>query len=98
MQIETAIINEHFKKDNYPWVDIVLDKLVICIEKRNWYCDRGRFSIKIFTDTMGFTDEQDAFPRYFFLLENLVSELEEFIKFRKYEIKDIKLCTQQISN
>lgn len=54
------------------------------IERRPWYCDRGRF--KVLIEARGAFelsfDEQDGFPRYFFDWDRMLGELEDFMDIR----------------
>lgn len=70
------------------YINIKIGCALFCIEQRPSYCDRGRFTIKAFTSdyTRFYIDDADGFPRYFFKMENLLSELKEYIDFNKNKI------------
>jgi len=51
----------------------------ITIEKRPWYCDRGRFLAKAHLPL----DDAEGWPRYYFSLETAMSEIEKWLKVRK---------------
>lgn len=59
------------------------------IERRPWYCDRGRF--KVLIEARGVFelsfDGQDGFPRYYFGWSRMLGELEDFMEIRG-QLKD----------
>lgn len=75
----------------FHYIDIVCDKCLLSIENRQYYCDRGRFSVKAFShDNRVFhIDDSDMFPRYFFIFDNLISEMHEWTKYREVRIVSI---------
>jgi hypothetical protein len=73
------------KRSISHYIDIMCDMCLISIENRQPYCDRGRYIVKVFSHSqvMFSIDEQDMFPRYYFLFDNLISEMDCWMKFRK---------------
>jgi hypothetical protein len=72
-----------YEIDQYGIVMIKEPDFTAMIQKRPYYCDRGRFSFTIQSQNLSkvWIDEADAFPRYFFKLQNAFDELNEWIKF-----------------
>jgi hypothetical protein len=81
---------------SYNYIDIILNYAVISIEKvSSSASDRGNFIVKAnhraeFIDKC-YIDEYDCFPRYYFYLNTLLSEMCAFIQKRNLEIEDIHL-------
>lgn len=73
------------------WIDITVGTGTFCIEQRPSYCDRGRFTVKAFSSDYSkfYIDESDCFPRYYFKMENLLSELKAYIDFNKDKLKPV---------
>lgn len=73
------------KQETYSDYWIVKGKeMTAHIERRPWYCDRGRFKVLIVargTFELSF-DKQDGFPRYFFDWDRMLGELEDFMEIR----------------
>lgn len=78
------------------YIDIILNYAVISIERVPASAsDRGNFIVKAdhrvqFVDKC-YIDECDFFPRYYFYLDTLLSEMLAFIKKRNLEIEDVHL-------
>lgn len=89
--INTFDIPYHLDEE-YGIIEIDLPYVDISIQKRNTYCDRGRYGVHC-SSKVGLeppvihVDGQDGFPRYFFKLQNLFNELHEWIEFRFQRIK-----------
>lgn len=66
------------------YVDIVIGPALFTIQTRPHYCDRGRFIVQCFSQdpSLFYIDDADLFPHYYFKMENMLSELLEFIKVR----------------
>lgn len=64
---------------------IELPDVTIIMERRNWYCDRGRWGFwASSTDSRKVCiDFADGFPRYFFDLQRAIDEMYDWIEFRK---------------
>lgn len=86
-------LKDHMKKSIFHYIDIKLDKGLVSIENRPHYCDRGRFSVKVFPgcDITFDVDEQDRFPRYYFSFDNLLSEMCYWFEARKVNIIEIEM-------
>ena len=63
--------------------------LRIWIIERPGYCDRGRYGWGCESkDQYLFTiDEADGFPRYFFSLQRLLDELNDWVQFRNRQLQ-----------
>lgn len=61
---------------------------VFHVANRPAYCDRGRYMVYADNKDVLWNpiDGADFFPRYYFSLENLVSELEAFVEIREKKI------------
>jgi hypothetical protein len=89
-ELETFCISKKLVgKAESDWFDIIIGPAVFCIERRPYYCDRGRFTLKAFSNdgTKFYIDHSDGFPRYYFVLENLLSELEQYIIFNREKLR-----------
>ena len=71
------------------YADIDLPLVLITIEKRPYYCDRGRYGFwvdpkkkDVFT-----VDFADKFPRYFFSLQRGIDEIADWVEFNKLRKK-----------
>lgn len=61
--------------------DISITNGMITIERRPVYCNRGRFIVKVFSNSHKLhIDEADMFPRYYFHWDCLVKEIEAWMK------------------
>lgn len=89
-------INTHgfeTKLDEHGYLTVDMPMVTITINKRPYYCDRGRYGF--FAEVKpGFhhiinVDEADAFPRYFFSLQRGFDEMKDWEDFRNqvYSIK-----------
>lgn len=67
-----------------------LPNVEIRIEKRNFYCNRGRYGfwamVKDGREHKLDIDFADAFPRYFFSLQRALDEMNDWVQMRKTEI------------
>lgn len=72
-----------FSADGYAEIDLPLVK--ITIEKRPYYCDRGRYGFWADSkdDSQVTIDFADFFPRYFFSLQRAMDEINDWIEIRK---------------
>ena len=70
------------------YIEIKLDKGSITIEKRPMHCDRGRYIAKVYSDCVKtfYVDRADMFPRYYFLLDTCLSELDLWLAARKVNV------------
>lgn len=62
--------------------DVDLKDGSFCIEPRPSYCDRGSYSVKVLVNPGQhelYIDGADMFPRYYFVFENMISELNSWI-------------------
>ena len=59
--------------------------VVVTIEPRPSYCDRGRWIAKSFTRGL-FIDDQDGWPRYYFDLDRAKAEIDAWMKFNEQYI------------
>jgi hypothetical protein len=73
-------------------VYINTDVISTWINKRPWYCNRGRygFHVENIKGKVPVVDWADFFPRYFFKLDNLFDELNEWLKFNEIQLKNYK--------
>ena len=72
----------------YCFCDIKIKDGIISIEKRQPYCNRGAFVVKIFPaeDQYNlFIDKSDMFPRYYFDLDCMLREIALWIKKNRQE-------------
>lgn len=51
--------------------------------QRPGYCDRGKWHVLIEPQGVAAPDEQEGFPRYYFRLENLKQEMEQWVNERE---------------
>ena len=81
--IASVLMGDDKVNDFYPYVD--LPDVKIYIEKRNWYCDRGRYGFwaESKNDDKVCIDFADGFPRYFFSLQRAFDEMHDWIEFRQ---------------
>lgn len=81
----------HLASSMTNYVDIDCNLAEITIEHRFGYCDRGSFIVKVHSKNCAefWVDGSDMFPRYYFIFENLISEMSCWIKKRKLKIKSI---------
>ncbi len=88
---EISDLKFHMKLSGLHYIDIQLDKGLVSIENRQSYCDRGRFIVKVFSDCVKtfYVDHQDAFPRYYFSFDNLLSEIYQWFEARKVNVLSI---------
>ena len=85
----------HAKNISYEFVGsllrIDLPLIVIDVEVMPDYMDRGRYRLwikhKPEASAIITIDAQDMFPRYFFKLENLFDEFNEWLKKRESELR-----------
>ena len=67
----------------FPYID--LPNVTIYLERRPYYCDRGRYGFwaesKV-PDQLTI-DWADGFPRYFFSLQRAFDEMHDWVQFRK---------------
>lgn len=84
--LEILKINKELEENK--WLEIKLKHGKITISKRPQYCDRGRYEVNVFSSNILelHVDEADGFPRYYFYLVNLISEVEAWIYARGQEI------------
>lgn len=73
------------------YLDIECDKGLISIENRPYYCDRGQYIVKVFSNCPKtfYIDEEDMFPRYYFIFDNLLSELDCWLRARSVKVISI---------
>lgn len=73
--------------------DIDMDHAYMCIEIRQPYCDRGRYSVKAWHKPESidkcYIDDADGFPRYYFDFFAMMSEIKAFIDFRKLKVMSV---------
>lgn len=94
--IEQAFeLSLHLNLSSLNWIDIKLDKGLVSIESRPPYCDRGRFIVRVFSNCVEtfYIDSADSFPRYYFVFENLLSELTHWLAARNVNIISINFFT-----
>jgi hypothetical protein len=67
------------------WLRIEVPQAMIAVESRPHYCDRGNFIVKVFPrgDLALSLDSQDAFPRYYFGVLAVVTELCAWMQARQ---------------
>ncbi len=66
-----------------PWIEVVTEDVMLTIESRPPYCDRGRWCVKAFPKDYRFTvDNQDSFPRYYFGNEACADEVVAWLDAR----------------
>lgn len=69
-------------KEGFPFIE--LPGVIIYMERRNFYCDRGRYGFwaeaKIPEELC--IDFADGFPRYFFSLQRAFDEMYDWVLFR----------------
>jgi hypothetical protein len=67
---------------------IVLPQVRIYLERRNFYCDRGRFGFwaESTEPEKVCIDYADGFPRYFFSLQRAFDEMNDWVEFRKLTV------------
>lgn len=72
-------------EEGLNYVDLKLKDITFCIEKRPFYCDRGRYSFKpeVINQDKVFIDFADFFPRYFFSLQRGLDEINDWLEFQK---------------
>lgn len=82
---------EFLRQTILNYVDIQLDKGLVSIESRQYYCDRGRYWVKVFSDCSKtfYVDHQDMFPRYYFDFRNMISELDHWFHARNVNVISI---------
>jgi len=68
---------------------IELPDVTIYIERRNFYCDRGRFGFWAESTNCEKVciDYADGFPRYFFSLQRAMDEMHDWVMFRELNVK-----------
>lgn len=68
---------------------VELPETRIIIEKRNFYCDRGRYGFWAESKNQEKVsiDFADGFPRYFFSLQRAFDEMNDWVEFRKLKQK-----------
>ena len=73
---------QHEGQDRFPYVD--LPDVRIFIERRPYYCDRGRYGFwaESKVNEKLTIDFADGFPRYFFSLQRAFDEMYDWILFR----------------
>lgn len=96
------ILEEHMAYSIFCYIYIQSDGGLIVVENRPLHCNRGRFIVKVFTTDVKklYIDEADIFPRYYFKLNNLLSEIDCWTQARKLKIisieaKELKCGEQQ---
>lgn len=65
------------------YATILLKDGQLTVERRPGNCDRGNFIVKAFANNNQFNlyiDSADLFPRYYFMIDNMISELEAWIE------------------
>ena len=70
-----------YKRDGYE--ELFGKGVVITIERRPAYCDRGRWIAKAFSRGIFFMDDQDGWPRYYFDLERAKAEIDTWMRFNR---------------
>jgi hypothetical protein len=86
---ELASLNTHdlpfsFDEAGTMWIETAMIR--IWIEKRRSDCNRGRYGMVVWSKqpTRITIDEHDMFPRYFFSLQRLFDELNDYMTFNKF--------------
>lgn len=79
-----------FHIDDWGCIIIEEPEFNMWLNKRPYYCDRGRYGFQAEgkQGKIGEVDWADGFPRYFFALQNAFNEIYEYIKFNK-EVKNV---------
>lgn len=73
------------------WDGKTIGHYLIQVEPRPHYCDRGNWKVLIdHTGALDF-DDQDGFPRYFFSLDSLKSEMEAWVNKRGSCLRAVEL-------
>ncbi len=82
---DTHGLNVVYDEEGFPRVE--LPNVVIYLERRPFYCDRGRWGF--WAESKGEEkvdiDYADGFPRYFFSLQRALDEMKDWVDFRKLE-------------
>lgn len=85
----------HMTKCIMNFIKIDCDMAEILIENRQPYCDRGKYIVKIFPKNIKcWVDDQDMFPRYYFIFSNVLSEMRCWIDKRKLKIISVEKFTE----
>lgn len=86
-----SLLELHMFLSIFHYIDIQTNGGLICIENRPAYCERGRYLVKVFPEDhqILYIDESDMFPRYYFIFDNLISELACWFKARKLTVISI---------
>lgn len=67
------------------------ENVIMWVKLRPPYCDRGRYLWNAESTSYKITiDHADGFPRYYFLIDSLVNEINAWIKKRKSQIGERK--------
>ncbi len=68
----------------HSYLEQQVGPILMTIEKRPHYCDRGRYMVKAFGEDI---DGSDMFPRYYFDYECMATEVKLFFEARKLSDK-----------
>ncbi len=72
------------------YADVKAKNVNICVTKRPFYCDRGRYGVIVDSikgnEHIMDIDGADGFPRYFFNLQRLFDELHDWMEFNTENI------------
>ena len=85
---ELAAVDTHglevkwLEPDAFPYID--LPTVIIYLERRPFYCDRGRYGFwaESKDNKKVDIDYADGFPRYFFSLQRAFDEMYDWVQFR----------------
>lgn len=83
-QLKTCIAEMRFPS----YLDIELSDCTFWVNPRPTYCDRGRYQwgCESKDQRVMTVDSADRFPRYFFGLDEMISEMQAWCDIRKQEI------------
>lgn len=72
------------------YFSVSADMVVVTMEPRPHYCDRGNWVVKVTPvhEDIADINGQDGFPRYYFDFENMMEEVLAWLERRLYEPAD----------
>lgn len=95
LTLDTHGFMVQFDRPGYAW--ITTPYIELWIERRNVYCNRGRYGVVIETyspEIQGISEHQ-LFPRYFFNLQRLFDEMDDWFTFANLPRQPVEVSKEK---